>query len=68
MNITDRSSVGETFAQAKNQFGIVNTVINNAEVAYIKRFQNIDQKLLDFVMDTDFESIWTAASRLSSVW
>jgi len=61
MDVTDTASIGDAFARAEHQLGVVDVIVNNAGVADAKGFLKIDDASLDFVMDTNFKGVWHVA-------
>lgn len=61
MDVASRESVNTAFAEAQEQVGVIDIVINNAGVADPKHFLKIDEADRDFVMGTNFNGVWNVA-------
>ena len=61
MDVTDRNSVNSGFAEAEEQVGVVEVIVNNAGVADSKGFLKVDERSRDFVMNTNFNGVWNVA-------
>ncbi|HNP62481.1 MAG TPA: SDR family NAD(P)-dependent oxidoreductase [Woeseiaceae bacterium] len=61
MDVSIRQSVVDAYAEAQDQVGVVDVIINNAGVADPKNFLKIDERSRDYVMDTNFNGVWNVA-------
>lgn len=61
LDVTDKESIAAAFDTAQAEFGVVDTLVNNAGIADESRFPNVDDDTLERVMDTNFTGVWNVA-------
>lgn len=61
MDVSSRSSVSRAFDEAEKNFGIIDTIVNNAGISDPKNFLKIDDTSRDSVMGTNFNGVWNVA-------
>ncbi len=59
-DVSKPSDVQKVFNLAKEKFGFVDTLINNAGISHIDFFDKETQETYDKIMDTNFRSVFTA--------
>jgi NAD(P)-dependent dehydrogenase (short-subunit alcohol dehydrogenase family) len=60
-DVTDESSCAEVIAQAKNAFGQIDVLVNNAGISQRVRFTDIDEAAWDRMLDVNLKGVYLMA-------
>ena len=61
MDVTSRADINRAFAEAQEQVGVADIIINNAGVADVRPYFDTDEESFDFTMDTNMKGVWHVA-------